>query len=69
VALTGCDVPSLNRSTSRIMTVGVIMVGMAVNALLCDRGRSQNVLLETGNKPYTFLGKWIQWKRYEVAEV
>ena len=56
VALTGCDVPSLNRSTSRIMTVGVIMAGMAENALLCDRGRSHNSLLETGNKPYMFLG-------------
>jgi len=51
------------------MTVGVIMVGMAANALLCDRGRSHNVLLETGNKPYTFLGNWIQWKRYEVGEI
>ena len=69
VALTGCDVPSLNRSTSRIMTVGVIMVGMVGNALLCDRGRSHNVLLEAENKPYMFLGQWIQWKRYEVAEV
>jgi hypothetical protein len=60
--LTGCDVPSLNRSPSRIMTVGVIMVGMAANALLCDRGKSHNVLLETENKSYTFLGQWIHVK-------
>ena len=51
------------------MTVGVIMVGMVGNALLCDRGRSHNVLLEVENKPYMFLGQWIQWKRDEVAEV
>ncbi len=56
VALTGCDVPSLNRSLSRIMTVGVIMVGMVENALVCDRGRSHNVLSDVEFKPYTFLG-------------
>jgi hypothetical protein len=53
----------------QVMSTGVITVEMVANAFLCDRGRSNNVLLEAGNKPYTFLGHWIQWKRYEVAEV
>ena len=64
VALTGCDVPSLNRSTSRIMTVGVIMVGMAANALLCDRGRSHNVLLENEPHPTCFwVNSYNQWDK------
>lgn len=50
------------------MIAGVIMVGMVANAFLCDRGRSHSVLLDTGRKPYKFLGQWIQSKGYEVAD-
>jgi len=38
------------------MITEVIMVGMAGNAFLCDRGRSHNVLLEAEYTPYKFLG-------------
>lgn len=53
----------------QIMSIGVITVEMVTNAFLHDRGRSHNVLLEAENKPYMFLGQWLQWKRYEVVEV
>ena len=35
---------------------------MAVNAFLCDRGRSYNVLLDVGFTTYTFQDNWIQPK-------
>jgi hypothetical protein len=46
----------------QVMITGVITVEMVVNALLCDRGRSDNVLLEVGYTPYKFLGHCIQLK-------
>ncbi|MFH1322813.1 MAG: hypothetical protein ABIH80_03140 [Methanobacteriota archaeon] len=47
---------------SRKMIAGVITVRMVANALLCNRGRSHNVLLEAGYKPYKFQGHCIQPK-------
>jgi len=44
------------------MIAGVVMVRMAAKALLCDRGRSHNVLLEAGYTPYKFPGHCIQPK-------
>ncbi len=52
----------------QVMITGVITVEMDMNAFLCDRGRSHNVLLEAENKSYTFLGHWIQSKGNKVAE-
>jgi hypothetical protein len=62
VALTGCDVPSLNRSLSRIMTVGVIMAGMAGNVLLCDRGRLLTSSLKLGSYPTRFWVTELNWR-------
>jgi hypothetical protein len=69
VASVRCDIPTRDGSLGREMITGVVMVGMVANAFLCDRGRSHDVLLEAENKPYSFLGQWIQRKRYEVGEV
>jgi hypothetical protein len=41
------------------VNAGVVTVRMVENAVLCDRGRSHNVLLEDGYKSYKFLGHWI----------
>ncbi len=46
VASVRCDIPTRDGSLSRDMITEVIRVGMAANAFLCDRGRSQNVLPE-----------------------
>ena len=62
VASARCDIPTRDGSLSRKMIAGVVMVRMAANALLCNRGRSHNVLLEVGCKPYKFQGHCIQPK-------
>ena len=53
----------------QVMITGVITVEMVTKAFLCDQGRSRNVLLETENKPYMFLGQWTQSKGSEVGEI
>ena len=64
VASVRCDIPARNGSLSREMITGVIMVGMAANAFLCNRGRSHNVLLEIEPHPTRF---WVnslnQWDK------
>ena len=41
----------------QVMITGVITAEMVANALLCDRGRSGNVLPDAEFKPYMFLGQ------------
>ncbi len=54
VASVRCDIPTQDGSLSREMITEVIMVGMAGNAFLCDRGRSHSVLPETEPHPTCF---------------
>ena len=54
VASVRCDIPTRDGSLSREMITGVVMVGMAANAFLCDRGRSLNVLPEIEPHPTRF---------------
>lgn len=54
VASVRCDIPTRDGSLSREMITGVVMVGMVVNAFLCDRGRSLNVLHEIESHPTCF---------------
>src|SRR5574341_731953 len=64
VASVRCDIPTRDGSLSREMITGVVMVGMAVNAFLYDRGRSLNVLPEIEPNPTRF---WVnslnQWDK------
>lgn len=54
VASVRCDIPTRDGSLGREMITGVVMVGMAANAFLCDRGRSHNVLPEIEPHPTRF---------------
>ena len=64
VASVRCDIPTQDGSLSREMITGVVMVGMAANAFLCDRGRSHNVLPDIEPHPTSF---WVnslnQWDK------
>ncbi len=51
VASVRCDIPTQDGSLGREMITGVVMVGMAASAFLCDRGRSHNVLPEIEPHP------------------
>ncbi len=54
VASVRCDIPTRDGSLGREVITGVVRVGMASNAFLCDRGRSLNVLPETEPHPTRF---------------
>jgi hypothetical protein len=64
VASVRCDIPTRDGSLSREMITGVVMVGMAANAFLCDRGRSHNVLPEIEPHPTSFwVNSFNQWDK------
>jgi hypothetical protein len=64
VASVRCDIPTQDGSLSRKMITGVVRVGMAANAFLCDRGRSHNVLPEIEPHPTSFrVNSLSQWDK------
>jgi hypothetical protein len=69
VASVRSDIPKKNGSLSRIMITGVFMVEMVMKALLCDRGKSHNVLLKVCIHTQHVSGSIESNKRKQVAEV
>jgi len=64
VASVRCDIPTRDGSLSREMITGVVMVGMAANAFLCDRRRSHNVLPEIEPHPTrSWVNSLSQWDK------
>ena len=64
VASVRCDIPTQDGSLSREVITEVIMVRMAANAFLCDRGRSLNVLPEIESHPTSFwVNNFNQWDK------